>query len=648
MQKLDVLASMDQYSLLMPAWIQAALAANDRLKLYLTLLQAAREQATRPDQPAIDLSRELADAGACESWLPAVPGNSYMEHDQLDVPDLPALTTLLRRDLDTMSRPLTVDSPAHNPALSERVSQWCHYLERLDDERLSDEALAALTSGNRERSDSLHLLVMDLHKALNQLAAGMSDETVDGAHVWQLYDDDRRLVAAFMRGLNRTRAVKFDHPGLDTAATRDGERLLIQNDIGTNDAHVLVIQVEHQCIRVTYSDLHRKRFSFFQRRLKDIGYQWSNRGLRSTPGLNTGEAYHVGTATFEATEAEELEHALTDTGSQIVFLIDWNRARKRLERIVAPRVAWEVLNKAADGEFGHMGWLRAGGAGLIHSAMEEAGSDDFHLGDRLDTVIEAATARNFLLEVMELAARRQHEGASSAMIADEVELALSRYLRQRRDAFDLLSEHAYFCHALAEGLRDALAHDYHRDPQACSQLAKRARAWEHGADECVTKSRQRAERHERWQTLCDLIEQADDVADELEEAVFLLSLIAEGHCRGWDGTVLEQLRNLAAQVLDAVQDHVRAVTIARELDEMSPAEDHESFLAALWNVLQAEKQCDELLRTVRRTLVTMVNDAATLSLSVDFAAALERATDYLLATGYALRKLALQRSGASR
>jgi len=126
MQKLDVLASMDQYSLLMPAWIQAALAANDRLKLYLTLLQAAREQATRPDQPAIDLSRELADAGACESWLPAVPGNSYMEHDQLDVPDLPALTTLLRRDLDTMSRPLTVDSPAHNPALSERVSQWCH------------------------------------------------------------------------------------------------------------------------------------------------------------------------------------------------------------------------------------------------------------------------------------------------------------------------------------------------------------------------------------------------------------------------------------------------------------------------------------------------------------------------------------------
>lgn len=35
----------------------------------------------------------------------------------------------------------------------------------------------------------------------------------------------------------------FDHRRLDTAATRDGERLLLQNDIGTNDAHVLVLQV---------------------------------------------------------------------------------------------------------------------------------------------------------------------------------------------------------------------------------------------------------------------------------------------------------------------------------------------------------------------------------------------------------------------
>jgi hypothetical protein len=59
-------------------------------------------------------------------------------------------------------------------------------------------------------------------------------------------------------------------------------------------------------------------------------------------------------------------------------------------------------------------------------------------------------------------------------------------------------------------------------------------------------------------------------------------------------------------------------------------------------VLNAERQCDVLLRDVRRALAEHVSDAATLNLSTDFAQALESATDWLLATGYGLRRLALQ------
>ena len=43
MLKEKAVASLGQPSLLMPAWIKAALAANDRLKLYLTLLQSAAQ-----------------------------------------------------------------------------------------------------------------------------------------------------------------------------------------------------------------------------------------------------------------------------------------------------------------------------------------------------------------------------------------------------------------------------------------------------------------------------------------------------------------------------------------------------------------------------------------------------------------------------
>ena len=57
---------------------------------------------------------------------------------------------------------------------------------------------------------------------------------------------DDALVRAFMAGLNRTAPLKFNHPGLGTTATRAGDRLILQNDIGTTDAHVIVVHVEGQ------------------------------------------------------------------------------------------------------------------------------------------------------------------------------------------------------------------------------------------------------------------------------------------------------------------------------------------------------------------------------------------------------------------
>ena len=48
MQKNQALAVMGQRSLLMPGFIKAALAANDHLKLYLSVLQAAAAHAEHP------------------------------------------------------------------------------------------------------------------------------------------------------------------------------------------------------------------------------------------------------------------------------------------------------------------------------------------------------------------------------------------------------------------------------------------------------------------------------------------------------------------------------------------------------------------------------------------------------------------------
>jgi hypothetical protein len=57
MRKEQVVASLGQQSLLMPAWVKAALLANDRLKLYLTMLQSAAQRAASPETTFADWGR---------------------------------------------------------------------------------------------------------------------------------------------------------------------------------------------------------------------------------------------------------------------------------------------------------------------------------------------------------------------------------------------------------------------------------------------------------------------------------------------------------------------------------------------------------------------------------------------------------------
>jgi uncharacterized protein Yka (UPF0111/DUF47 family) len=648
MEKTGVVAALGQTELLRPAWVKAALAANDRLKFYLTVLQAAHAHADHPGTTQLDLRREYATARVDAPWIMDLPGSAYLEGTALHLANLPGLAEKLGEDLRLMARPLDGAADRDHRALGARVEQWCAWLGKLGSRALDPAQLRALTSGRRGEEDSFHILVMDLHKALNQLSAGLSSETIDGAHVWQLSEQDRPRVAAFMAGLNRTRALKLDHPGLETAATRDGDRLLIQNDIGTNDAHVLVAQVQGLVLTLTYSDLHRQRFAFFQNLLARIGAAWSSTGSHTTEGLNAGDAYYVGTATFECADEAALDTALEGLGARIVFLIDWNRARKRLQQIVGKGGALAVLNECDRREVGHRGWLEAGGETLIFSAMEAVGSDYFRIGDRLDTVMGDAAAQEFLVEALAQSSQAMQQHQPVSRIADSIRLLLIRHIRRHHDEFALLTEHASFCHALAEGVRDAVAHGYERSAKDAEKLARRAKGWERQADLLVMRSRARAERNPRWLPFKRLIEGADDIADAMEEAAFLLSLIAENHQESWPGEVRKGIQRLAEQALHATQDYVKLLAIAGTLGEGSDADDHEEFVAVLWRVLSGEQQCDQLLRDVRRLLVRNMKDAASLSLGTDFAATIESSTDALLATAYGVRDLAFSRLGVEQ
>ena len=144
-------------------------------------------------------------------------------------------------------------------------------------------------------------------------------------------------------------------------------------------------------------------------------------------------------------------------GAAIVFLIDWNRARKRLVNFVDKEGAIAVLTAAAANEVGHMAWLKAGGERLVFSAMQAVGSGTFRIGDRLDEVLGETQARTFLLDVMRLSTQALMNGQPIALVADETRMLLARQVQRRTTEFDLLDEHAAYCQTLAQAVSDALA-----------------------------------------------------------------------------------------------------------------------------------------------------------------------------------------------
>ncbi|MCM8625313.1 hypothetical protein [Accumulibacter sp.] len=127
---------------------------------------------------------------------------------------------------------------------------------------------------------------------MNALQIGKASENIDGAAAYGINPGFAALVAAFMRGVNRTRMLKFEHPGLGTTATRVGERVVLQNDIGTTDTHVLVVHVRGTSVTVTYTDVHIQRLLFFQSLLKSQAVRWQDTLSRTDREMEEG-VYHL-------------------------------------------------------------------------------------------------------------------------------------------------------------------------------------------------------------------------------------------------------------------------------------------------------------------------------------------------------------------
>src|SRR5512139_2414825 len=316
-EKTRILDSLKEQALLLPSLVNRALAANDRVKYRFTLLQAAQSHAERPDAVTSSLRAERLAAGLTDSDLDRVVGDSErVAKGRYRIPDSASIVRDALSDVAEMLEPLRVAETADSAAFEQRLQAFT--VPDSSGDELAADVILTITSGDRAGGDSLHLLVMDMHRALNALQASLASETIDGCRAYGIRDTDRALIAAFMQGINRTAPLKFDHPGLSATATRVGDKLVLQNDIGTTDAHVLVIHVTGRTVTVTYTDVHLPRLLFFQSLFDDYGVEWQDTRSRKDSEMADG-VYHLCVGSYTARSNALLRDYLGHLGSRLVF-----------------------------------------------------------------------------------------------------------------------------------------------------------------------------------------------------------------------------------------------------------------------------------------------------------------------------------------
>ncbi|MGO9343107.1 MAG: hypothetical protein ACLP6E_11415 [Acidimicrobiales bacterium] len=642
--KHEVAQELGEQALLLPALVNRALEANDRGKYFLTLFQAARAHADQPERPSSSLRDERLAAGISDDHLDDVVGGSHRNgRDSYSIPGamelLHALTTAIRE----MLAPLTAVVPERIDV--ERLNALVEKAPPLSDDGFAGSYIEEMASADRTQGDSYHQLIMDAHRALNQLQTEIATESLDGASVYQLEKEDRPLVSAFMAGVRSTSALKFEHPGLGTTATRTGERLLIQNDIGETTAHLIVIGVEGLSVIVTYTDNHLGRLKFLQAILDRYNIAWS--GAEKRQGSASIGSHHLVIGRYQASDIEALRHFLQFLGSRLVFLIDWNRARKRIGAFVSNKDAVALLQWAAEVDCGHMAFLQLGGERLIYNAVELAAKIPARYGEPLADVLGPGATLEVIRFALRASAEGMLSGKSQQLIRDELRVELLHHVSAAHTRLlEAAADHATLIVESALALRTALLHLGSIDGEGyLLRASQRAVTWEHRADEILTEVRVAARRVEGAGALVQLLTTADDAIDDLEEALFLLTLLPEEAI----GVVRSVLDTLADVCVSAAKEHLKALLIAREVIDGAGAgpDDLEDFLVAVDRVMTLEHEADDCDRISRATFVARTEDFRSLFVADSVSRGIEDATDALMRSSLGLRDHILGQLAAS-
>ena len=640
--KTAIIRELGETGLLLPELVNQGLLANDQVKYFFTLLQTARSRADNPGKEYPSLSRERDLAGINQEIFDrVVPGTHKTGSDLYQVPGLPRIIKEIRDCFATMQAPIEKYGLPEGALFGGRMTTLFAGLNPKDGETIRGQEIAVITAGERGGPDSLHLLLMDMHKSLNSLQKLIATENIAGAMTYNLADQDKNLVRAFMAGVNRTAPLKFDHPGLGTTASRDDQTLVIQNDIGVTDAHVLVIHVEQHRVRITYTDIHMPRLQFFQGLFDTWKVRWEDTLSKKGEKEFEKNLFHLSTGIYDAEGEEETGKFLEFLGSRIVFLIDWNRARKQIRNFLPNRDCISILRFAAEHETGHAGFLQLGGEKLIYDALEMAARFPLRYGEPLHQILGREKTMEYFRWVLSTSTTGLLANHSRLLIQDEIKAELLRYFHSAHEnLMEICEQHATLTVEVSMAVRDSLLHIERREDGLFSErTARRTKKWESEADALVSKVRSLSLRIEAARQYTNLINVADDALDFLEEASFFVTLIPKST---HSGRVLNELATLGEIPVKASQEYLKAVIASQYLHKGYSREEMQDFIRAIDRVISCEQEADDALRNAERIILMEAGDFKEMRVFFEIARFLEDSTNSLMKAAFVLKENVLE------
>lgn len=637
--KTAILEKLGETAVLLPSLIANALAANDRIKLRLTLLQTAASVSEEATSAAGEFDTEFRALRITEPDPASLLQQArVLEDGSISAPGLSRLEAGILDDLATMLAPFRIADPPAHDRFAARTKSLGALIGPDAADRMTHTAVAAMTGAPSEDADSVHSLVMDLHKALNRLAADTAVETLDGARVHGLADRDRRAVQAFMRGINRTAPLAFGHPGLATTAVAADGMLTIQNDIGATDAHVVVIHVGAAEISVTYTDIHRRRTMFFESLFEDRTMQWQPLSQKRAKGFETN-AFYLLVGRFRSSDDAAREAFLEFLGSRIVFLIDWNRARKALRLFAGRKAAAALLVWAARNELGHRAFLELGGAELIFEAVAQVAEKRIAYGMRLDQALGQESCRGFLQEVLRTTSEGLQAGRTARLIRDEIRADLARHFETAETSVCIvLVRHLGLSRMLATSIADVLGAPDLSTAATRLALAQRAKSMEEKADQMTVTARDLAPRLRDPSSMRAVIDEVEAAMDALEDCAYTLGLVPDDAIAALSVAPVGRLSEIVAAT---VGELVRALEATIRLPKEEDVEAVVS-LQAIDAVIVAEQKADLAERETMAALLAPTGaEARTMILGLQICHKLEVGTDHLAHAALSLRERVL-------